>query len=372
MDMDFYSGTNSDELRKSPKGFIAVVLAVGIIVGGAIGAAKILNSFHPVESAHPAGDSSVAELISDSSGVSTNGIYTTKTVPSAEMNRGGLILVNSENAYVEYTSDLVKMYEVKNDSYYIKSTEVLLRKSAADALNSMMADFQKAKNLNNVQLISGYRTQEYQQELYDRDLQETGKTTSELVAKPGYSEHQTGMACDFNLFFSTYSEDFDGTGDYAWIAEHCTDYGFIIRYPENKTAITKIGFEPWHFRYVGTPHAAEMKRQGVCMEEYIELLGQYTYEGDHMTIIAPDKKKYEVYTYPADAMSVETQVPVPTELSYTISGNNVSGFVVTVDLGQTATDEEIAAQSTTTAPAGTAAAGGSGTITTETTTTVAQ
>ncbi len=84
---------------------------------------------------------------------------------------------------------------------------------------------------------------------------ETGKTT----AIPGHSEHQTGLAVDLNGSDETY----------AWLAEHCWDYGFILRYPDSKIEITGIIYEPWHFRYVGTELALELKELGITMEEYI-------------------------------------------------------------------------------------------------------
>lgn len=87
---------------------------------------------------------------------------------------------------------------------------------------------------------------------------ETGKST----AIPGHSEHQTGLAVDLNGSAETY----------AWLAEHCWDYGFILRYPDGKTHITGIIYEPWHFRYVGTELSLELKERGVTMEEYLEKL----------------------------------------------------------------------------------------------------
>ena len=93
---------------------------------------------------------------------------------------------------------------------------------------------------------------------------ETGKST----AIPGHSEHQTGLAVDLNGSDETY----------AWLAEHCWDYGFILRYPEGKTEITGIIYEPWHFRYVGTELALELKEQGVTMEEYFHQLTPKTEE----------------------------------------------------------------------------------------------
>ena len=86
------------------------------------------------------------------------------------------------------------------------------------------------------------------------------------VARPGTSEHQTGLAVDIN----TASSAFESQPAYAWLKEHAQEYGFILRYPENKTDITGIKYEPWHWRFVGINAAKEMNRLGVTLEEYVE------------------------------------------------------------------------------------------------------
>ena len=94
-----------------------------------------------------------------------------------------------------------------------------------------------------------------------------------VAAKPGYSEHHTGLAVDIvsdNLEVSTNDEL------WAWLAEHCADYGFILRYPEGKTHITGITYEPWHFRYVGLKAAKIIMSEGLTLEEYLEIYYDYT------------------------------------------------------------------------------------------------
>ena len=87
---------------------------------------------------------------------------------------------------------------------------------------------------------------------------ETGKST----AIPGHSEHQTGLAVDLNGPDETY----------AWLAENCWDYGFILRYPDDKIELTGIIYEPWHYRYVGVEAAKQINELGMCLEEYVEYL----------------------------------------------------------------------------------------------------
>lgn len=88
------------------------------------------------------------------------------------------------------------------------------------------------------------------------------------IAEPGYSEHHTGLAVDFN----TVSASFEDTAEYRWLKENAADYGFVQRYPKGKEEITRIDVEPWHYRYVGVEHAKEMDKLGLCLEEYIDYL----------------------------------------------------------------------------------------------------
>lgn len=96
------------------------------------------------------------------------------------------------------------------------------------------------------------------------DSSEAEAVAANSIARPGSSEHSTGLAIDFNGV----SEEFDTTPEYRWLMKHAADYGFILRYAEEKESITGIRFEPWHFRYVGSEHAREINRLGLCLEEY--------------------------------------------------------------------------------------------------------
>lgn len=124
----------------------------------------------------------------------------------------------------------------------------------------------------------GYRTQEEQQQLLDEKIEayeNEGKSKSEAkklaeqwVAIPGTSEHQLGIAVDINADTTKSSSD----DVYSWLAENAHKYGFIKRYPSDKTDITGVINEPWHYRYVGKEAALEIYSQGMCLEEYIDTL----------------------------------------------------------------------------------------------------
>jgi len=137
----------------------------------------------------------------------------------------------------------------------------------------LMEMFEAAREVNqgflpNVE--SGYRSKEKQQELYDQklaefsaqgySLAEARKLTEGWVSVPGTSEHQLGIAVDISG--AVYAI-------YGWLAENSWQYGFIQRYPPDKTAITGIEGEEWHFRYVGVEAATEMHEKGLCLEEYL-------------------------------------------------------------------------------------------------------
>jgi D-alanyl-D-alanine carboxypeptidase len=107
-----------------------------------------------------------------------------------------------------------------------------------------------------------------------------------------------------------------------WLKENSWKYGFILRYPEDKTAITGIKYEPWHFRYVGLPHSAIMQEKDMVLEEYWDFLKEqktFTTTVDHQT--------YEISYYP---VSQNITIQVPANGRYEISGNNLDGVIVTV------------------------------------------
>lgn len=146
-------------------------------------------------------------------------------------------------------------------------------------LQKMMDDCRKAGN--NPLICSSYRTQEKQRCLFERQIQKwTAKGYSEsdakakaatVVAVPGTSEHQLGLALDIvdadNQSLDTSQEN---TPTQKWLMENSWKYGFILRYPNDKKEITKIIYEPWHYRYVGKTAAKEIYDAGVCLEEYLQ------------------------------------------------------------------------------------------------------
>ena len=92
------------------------------------------------------------------------------------------------------------------------------------------------------------------------------------VARPGTSEHQTGLAVDIvDTSYQILDEGQENTPVQQWLMAHCAEYGFILRYPTDKSEITGVGYEPWHYRYVGVEAAREIMANGLCLEEYLAL-----------------------------------------------------------------------------------------------------
>lgn len=270
----------------------------------------------------------------------TSYVFSATAKTEADLGVGELVLVNNNIMFRGSVTeeDLVVVREKKNQSYSVKDYSVMVKPVTMDALNTMMLDFFTAMQNNDVMVISGHRTIEYQQGLYDDELAETGLATSTLVSKAGYSEHHTGYVVDFKLYHDDgTSEEFDGTGDYAWIMENCHNYGFINRYPAGKEKLTLIDNEPWHFRYVGPVHASIITEYGFCLEEYIEFLKNYTIDTGFLLKAMPDGKQYIIYYVPmVDPANTSVCIPLmadqQTEYPHEISGNNIDGWIVTVDI----------------------------------------
>ncbi len=119
--------------------------------------------------------------------------------------------------------------------------------------------------------VSAYRSYSYQRTLYQRYVKQSGQDRADTFsARPGYSEHQTGLAVDINT--ASTSSHFENTEQYRWLTEHCWEYGFILRYPEGKEHITGFQFEPWHYRYVGQELAQAVHESGLTYDEYVASL----------------------------------------------------------------------------------------------------
>ena len=241
------------------------------------------------------------------------------------IHRGELILVGGNTPY--HLPDellLSSVTEGKNGSYYIRSTDLLLAPAALEALNALLEEFLANGGSKTINLVAAWRSEDTQQHLFDQSAARYGSDhASQYVALPGYSEHHTGLAMDISLYFPDgTSADFTGEEEYAWITENAPRFGLILRYPQGKESATGIAYEPWHFRYVGIPHALAMTSLGMCLEEYIAYLRSFPYDGAHL-FLEQGRERYEIW------FEQGSDAHLPIEGVYTVSGNNVDGLIVT-------------------------------------------
>jgi len=188
-----------------------------------------------------------------------------------------LLLVNSESTLdaSHVPDDLTDLADTRKDG---RNTQQM-RLYAAKALEAMFIEL-RACGYTDVSVTSAYRAYSYQSYLFnmytDQEMSRNPSLTraqAEAItetysARPGTSEHQTGLCCDMHNLGSA-DVAFAKQKAAVWLKENAHKFGFILRYPEDKTEITGISFEPWHFRYVGRQHATAIYEAGLCLEEYI-------------------------------------------------------------------------------------------------------
>ncbi len=199
--------------------------------------------------------------------------------------------------------------------------DVLLERRAARMLAACV---RAAGGLGKIVAVSGWRSRGEQQEIWDGSLRDHGEAfTRSYVALPGCSEHETGLAIDLaaaSPAIDFIRPDFPRGGVCGEFRRLAPLFGWIERYPAGKESVTGIACEPWHFRYVGAPHAQIMAERGLCLEEYLELLRggglRFAYRGGAVRIFRIE--------------CGENGVTLPLAVRFTVSGDNDGGFLLTV------------------------------------------
>lgn len=179
-----------------------------------------------------------------------------------------LVLVNKTHPMTkDYAADDLVTVEHCDQDVGNNNTKKM-RKIAADAFEELHAGAKEAGY--DILMRTGYRSYDYQTTLYNSYVSKHGeKEANTYSAKPGQSEHQTGLCCDVGRKGKGLTT-FDGTDEAKWIAENAWKYGFILRFPEGKTDITGYIYESWHIRYVGKEAAKIIYEHGWTLEEYLE------------------------------------------------------------------------------------------------------
>ena len=184
----------------------------------------------------------------------------TPSYPDVDVTSWELMLANADHSIGEYAPEL----EVIENNQQFDTR-------AAGALREFM-EAARAEGLS-VYLSSAYRGYAEQNYLYQRKVAQVGEAQAKsIVAPPGTSEHQTGLAADItDRYYEVKNSELENTELYQWMSQHCHEYGFIVRYPKDKEDVTGIIYEPWHFRYVGVEAATYIMENGLCLEEFLAL-----------------------------------------------------------------------------------------------------
>ncbi|QRN84635.1 M15 family metallopeptidase [Clostridia bacterium] len=250
---------------------------------------------------------------------------------------GFLSLINKENGISRDAlgHNLINLNKNYPQFNYLKS-DMEFNQTAALALNRMITDITNVSGMEKLYLVSTYRSYDYQDSIYKRKIKQymdnygydEEKATLEagrIVAIPGTSEHQSGLAVDFTgktlVDQGLYLEQaFLETPSGAWLAEHAPEYGFILRYPGESEERTEIMQEAWHYRYVGEPHSRFITENGMVLEDYVSLLGktkkQSMNDGDKYLVVYLDEEWTDLVRVDSGFCSV--------------SDSNEGGMIVTI------------------------------------------
>ena len=191
-----------------------------------------------------------------------------------DQENGLFLLVNKdpENhldpSYKAEDLEPIKYYAADRNKY-----TRFMRAEAAEAFHRLVET--AAEEGIDIVMTTAYRSYEFQQILWDNYVAQKGEEeANKTSARPGESEHQTGLAVDLSTSEIDYrnSSDFADTAAGRWVAENAHKFGFILRFPEDKTELTGYSYEPWHIRYVGLTAAADIYEENLTLEEYLEQL----------------------------------------------------------------------------------------------------
>ena len=215
-------------------------------------------------------------LVNDQVNQSNNQLIAANKVKTNQNKSANIVVKDELLTLVNFENTIPKDWKV--DLVQLNNGQSVDRRIYDDLIAMLQAA--KSEGLNPL-ICSSYRTNEKQEQLYQNKVSEylsQGYSKVEAsdkaafwVARPGTSEHQLGLAVDI---VSTKNQRLDrsqeNTVEQQWLIQNSWKYGFVLRYPTNKNSITGVGYEPWHYRYVGKEHAKKINELGVCLEEYVK------------------------------------------------------------------------------------------------------
>ena len=319
---------------------LAVLLLIVVAISTAGGSDKTALKKDKNMSSSSAAESSTAETSSSEAEYSVGkltGNYKYQTVKNGTtLGTGNLVLVDQNHKYAGEAEDLESVYSYlfnKSGDQIMStsSTNLYATKECFEQFNKMISDFYIKTKLKTLMISDA---------LY-MDGSSTAETSAEesesQASENGCYEHETGLAIDLRLYNSedgTYPL-FTGTEKYSWIPENCWKYGFVLRYPEGKSDKTGVTALANHYRYVGKISAQIMNENNFVLEEYLEFIKDYTFENPY-SFRSQDGAGYAVYYVEADK-GTTTNIPIPLDESngeypYELSGNNVDGYILTVQI----------------------------------------
>lgn len=234
-----------------------------------------------------------------------------------DIGKGNIVLIHPDY--------LLKQNDVQLEQFNDEYSHIQLSKTAMCQLHRLLDHIHAG---NQIVPISGYRSLQEQIQIYESCFNEHGKAyTEKYVALPNASEHQSGLAIDLavnGVNIDLICPSFPNEGICQTFRIHAPYFGFIERYQEDKTNITRIAKEEWHFRYVGIPHAAIITKHHFCLEEYMEYLKQFTYPNHPLT-----EDQFLIFYLPCIESQVSFEVAEERQI-VDISGNNIDGFILTM------------------------------------------
>lgn len=259
--------------------------------------------------------------------------YTRIDVPKSDVHKGNLIFVSSNYKAVPPAQDqLVSLMSNKTASYGLGSNTMLIHKNVMADTNRLLDDFAAISGKTDIAIWTSYRDEARQNQVYTDHVNRYGEAKANtLVAKGGESDHNTGLGIILRVFTGGLSYQLFEREGYEWIEENCYKYGFVERYPDDKIDKTGLDYSSTvYLRYVGVPHSEIMKSNNYCLEEYLTMIKEYTFGNAHYSYTDGDGAVYEIYYVRADGDGDTVNIPVPKSGEYTVSGDNMSGFIITV------------------------------------------